>query len=70
MTRVAKDFDGVRSVRARRRIHDSPLADEDATTPRGSVGTVEDVIELDGIVVVEFDSGVLPCSPDEIEPWS
>lgn len=61
-------FIEVRWVKARRRIHDSPLAKEDATAPRGAIGSVEDIDRLNNIVVVEFESGVLLCDPDELEP--
>ena len=66
--RTAKDFHGVRWVRALRRIEDSPLTEEPSPAPRGTIGSVEDVDTLANLVVVEFKTGVLLCAPEEIKP--
>lgn len=66
----AEDFYGVRLVRARCRILDSPLAEEPVVAKRGMIGSVEDVDVCAELVVVEFKTGVLLCEPEELKPWA
>jgi hypothetical protein len=66
----AADFQGVRFVLARRRIEDSPLARKPVVAKRGMMGSVEDVDTCAELVVVEFETGVLLCEPEELKPWA
>lgn len=55
-------------VRAKRRIHDCPASRVDDSVERGTIGLVQDELEADGLLVVEFDGDrVLLVSPDDIE---
>jgi hypothetical protein len=52
---------------ARCTIHDTPLAEVDATALRGERGEVVDVDTIDGYVFVDFGRGAIMCSPEEIK---
>lgn len=55
-------------VRAKRFIHDSPLADTDDSVPKGTLGCIEDYLTSDGLLVVNFEGDrILLVAPDEIE---
>lgn len=56
----------VDTVRARRRIQDSPLAGMDSGAPRGSLGTVVDIDQCAGLVFVDFGRGAIACDPTEL----
>lgn len=53
-------------VRARILIRDNPLAEVDATAPRGAIGWIQD--EADGYLWVDFGKGAISCFPDEVRP--
>jgi hypothetical protein len=66
MPRTLDDFLEARTVRATRRIQDSPLAREDSGAKRGEIGVVEEVIKSDGLIAVDFGRGAVLCEVDEI----
>lgn len=55
-------------VRARRNINQVPLC-EDPDVPRGTIGSVEDDIEIDSLLAVDFGIpyGVVLCDAFELE---
>ncbi len=56
-----------RTVRAVRKIHQSPLS-SDPDVPPGREGEIVDEIEIDGLLAVDFGGrcGVVLCEPDEV----
>lgn len=56
----------VDTVRARRRIEDSPLSAPPAPAARGSIGSVEDIDGSGELVFVDFGRGAIACAPDEL----
>jgi hypothetical protein len=56
-------WDGAK-VKARVRIHDSPLAEDDASARQGESGVIVDI--ADGWLFVDFGRGVIICHPDEV----
>jgi len=63
------DYNPVLSVRANRRIEQSPLCDAPCV-PAGALGSVEDDLrDSDGLVAVDFGKpyGTVLCYPGEIE---
>jgi hypothetical protein len=54
-------------VCAKHRIYDCPSSRFDDTVERGTIGFVQDEIEADGLLVVEFDGErILLISVDEV----
>jgi hypothetical protein len=62
------EFIDCERVRAVRRIFDNPLAKHPSDVERDEIGDVQDVLRVDGLVVVDFGRGAVLCSPDEIRP--
>jgi hypothetical protein len=60
--------DRCRYVRARRSIADAPSADHDSSAPKCAVGEVCDVDESNGVAFVDFGTGAIAVTPDELAP--
>jgi hypothetical protein len=52
-------------VKAKARIYDSPLTEEDGGAHKGEVGIIVEI--CDGWIFVDFGRGAIICHPDEVE---